>query len=319
MAVTPVTRKGPARKAGPFTSGPPSVRGSRRSGRLRWVLALLLMVSAGQAQERTLPLRGDRFEVDIYGSIYVLDTESSMLRVFDARGELLREVGGQGWSNEQFDQPHGVWARNGLNIFVADYGNHRIQRYDRTISYVATLSTREAGDPAIRFGYPTDVSVSRQGDLFLCDGENVRVLKVNQLDEVDDRSFGGPGAGRGTLSAPAMIEVGPGDYVYVLDEDRVVVFDTFGNYIREVGSELVGKPRALFADERCILVLDRSGVLRFDESGRLTGRGSLKDMPAFGRELRDIGLYAGELYLLADDGLHVFPAAPYLDKETKSP
>jgi len=319
MAVTAVTQKGPARWAGPFASSPRSERWFMRRTRLRSILALLLTVSAGHSQERVLPLRGDRFDVDIYGSIYVLDSESSILRVFDARGELLREVGGQGWSNEQFDQPHGIWARNGLNIFVADYGNHRIQRYDRTISYVATLSTREVDDPAIRFGYPTDVSVSRQGDLFLCDGENVRVLKVNQLNQVDDRSFGGPGAGQGTLSAPAMIEVGPGDYVYVLDEDRIVVFDTFGNYIREIGSEVASGPRALFADERCILVLDRSGLLRFDESGQLTGRGSLSTMPVFGRDLRDIGLYGGELYLLADDGLHVFPASPYLDKETKSP
>jgi hypothetical protein len=261
---------------------------------------------------------GDRFDVDIYGSLYVLETSASMLRVFDARGNLTRELGGQGWSNEQFDQPHGIWARNGLNIFVADYGNHRIQRYDRTISYVATLSTRSADNPEIRFGYPTDVTVSRQGDLYLCDGENVRILKVNQLDRVD-RSFGGPGAGQGTLSAPSALEVGPGDYVYVLDGDRVVVFDSFGNYIRELGPGLVTGPRALFGDERSVILVDRTSLLRFDEGGRLTGRSALEDLPVFGRELRDVGLYGGELYILADDGLHIFPAAPYLDKEPKSP
>ena len=241
MTATQVIPKGPARKAGPFTSSLRSLPRSPRCLYGPWGLALLLFPLAMQAQERVLSVRGDRFDVDIYGVIYVLDSQSSLLRVFDAAGKLGREVGGQGWNNEQFDQPQGIWARNGLNIFVADYGNHRIQRYDRTISYVATLYSRDEDNPAIRFGYPTDVSVSRQGDLFLCDGENVRILKVNQADQVD-RSFGGPGAGKGALSAPTMVEVGPGDFVYVLDEERIVVFDSFGNYVREIGAE--SHPRA---------------------------------------------------------------------------
>jgi len=280
--------------------------------------ALLLLSPVLHAQERVLPVRGERFDVDIYGTIYVLDSESCMLRVHDAQGKLLRELGGQGWGNEQFDQPRGLWARNGLNIFVADYGNHRIQRYDRTISYVATLYTRDSDVPALRFGYPTDVSVSRQGDLFLCDGENVRILKVNQLNKVD-RSFGGPGAGKGTLSSPTMIEVGPKDFVYVLDGDRVVVFDSFGNYLLELGPDLVLEPRAIFADEQRVLVLDRTGLLSLDEGGRVLGRTPLVELPAYGRQLRDIGLFGGALYILADDGLHIAPSGRYLDKENKSP
>jgi hypothetical protein len=279
---------------------------------------LLMVAPVLSAQERVIPVRGERCDVDIYGTIYVLDSELSMLRVLDAHGTALRGAGGQGWGNEQFDQPSGLWARNGLNIYVADYGNHRIQRFDRTISYVATLSTRTSDDPAVRFGYPTDVSVSRQGDLFLCDGENVRILKVNQLNQVD-RSFGGPGAGKGTLSAPRMIEVGPRDFVYVLDEERIVVLDNFGNYVRELGAEYLREPRAIFGDERVLLVLERSAILRFDEAGRVTGQVSLKELPTYGRELRDIGLFNGEIYLLAEDGLHILPAGPYLDKEPKSP
>jgi len=281
-------------------------------------ILLLLAVPMLSAQERIIPVRGERCDVDIYGTIYVLDSELSMLRVLDAHGKPLRDVGGQGWGNEQFDQPRGLWARNGLNIYVADYGNHRIQRYDRTISYVATLFTRDSDYPAVRFGYPTDVSVSRQGDLFLCDGENVRILKVNQLNQVD-RSFGGPGAGKGTLSAPRMIEVGPRDLVYVLDEERIVVFDNFGNYVRELGADHIREPRAIFGDERGVLVLERSAIVRFDEDGRVTGQVSLKELPSYGREFRDIGLFNDEIYLLADDGLHILPAGSYLDKEPKSP
>src|SRR5437867_9667221 len=115
---------------------------------------------------------GERIDIDIYGNIYILSADRNTLKVLSKDRTLKREIGGSGWENDQFDRPTGVWARNGIDVFVADYGNHRIQRFDRNLNYVSTLYTRDNPNPEERFGYPTDVAVSRLGDLFICDTEN---------------------------------------------------------------------------------------------------------------------------------------------------
>jgi DNA-binding beta-propeller fold protein YncE len=273
------------------------------------------------AQQETLPYGGHGLDVDIYGNVYVLNTEKNTIFMIDSRGHLVRELGGAGWGNEQFDHPSGIWARNGMNVFVADYGNHRIQRYDRTLSYVSTFTTRAEDDPRTRFGFPTDVSVSRLGDLFLCDTENVRILKVNRFTHVE-RIFGGFGGGEGRLQEPTQLEVGPNDHVYVLDEDRVVVFDAFGNYLSELGSGLLESPSSLFADERSVVVLSGGMLHCFDSSERLLLRVALEDMlDLAGEEVRAVSFGGGNLYLLVSDGVHVLgdPRAEKLDKEGKSP
>ena len=154
---------------------------------------LLASVRFVVTQEQQTTSRG-QLDVDIYGNIYILNTDRNTLKLFAKDRSLKREVGGSGWENDQFDRPSGLWARNGIDVFVADYGNHRIQRFDRHLSYVSTLYARENPDPDERFGYPTDVAVSRLGDLFICDSENSRIVKVNRFTQVE-RTFGGFSAG----------------------------------------------------------------------------------------------------------------------------
>jgi len=215
----------------------------------------------------SLPLFGTSVDIDVYGNIYVVDSESALLTVFTKGTKQVRQIGGQGWGTEQFDSPRAVWASNGLDIYVADYGNHRVQRYDKTLSYVSTLYTRDNEDQSTRFGYPTDMTLTRLGDLFVCDSENARILKLTRSTQ-PDRSFGGFEAGKGRLYAPVRIEAGPGDNLYVLDRNRVVVFDTFGNFVRELGKGLFRTPKRIYADTERVLILDGDLLYRFDDRER---------------------------------------------------
>ena len=228
-------------------------------------LSLLIVVQARGQVLDSLLVPGTSLDIDIYGNLYVLDSGSNLLTVYRAGDKRITgQVGGQGWGNEQFDSPHAVSARNGLDIFVADYGNHRIQRFDRALTYVSTLYTRDDENPALRFGYPTDMVLTRLGDLFICDSENTRILKLTRSTSVD-KAFGGIGGGKGRLLAPRRIESGPGDFLYVLDRNRVVVFDTFGNFIRELGAGIVVEPKEIYADPDRVLVLDGDRLYRFDD------------------------------------------------------
>ena len=79
------------------------------------------------------------FSIDPSGAIFVLDAGTHELLKFSQDGELLQSTGGYGWSEVTFDQPSDVVAPNGLDIYVADYGNHRVLRFDRHCTLVSVL------------------------------------------------------------------------------------------------------------------------------------------------------------------------------------
>ncbi len=261
-------------------------------------------ISIAQTATEPFGMNGNQFDVDAYGNIVVLDTDHNVVRLYSKERVLLREIGGSGWENDQFDRPAGLWARNGIDIFVADYGNHRIQRFDRKLNFISSFSTRESSNPDERFGYPTDVALSRLGDLYICDSENSRIIKVNRFNKVE-RSFGGFDAGKGRLHRPTRLHLGPKDFVYVLDGNRIVVFDSFGNYIHDL--EALTKPASFYADSDGIVVLDENGLYCFDyeeRSVRSIPIGAITERPD---DVRSITISRGLLYIMTDSGLTILP------------
>jgi hypothetical protein len=259
------------------------------------------------AQNAPPLIAGDRIDVDIHGNVSVLSTNKNLLSLYKKDFTILKEVGGSGWENDQFDKPHGLWARNGIDVFVADYGNHRIQRFDRDLSYISTFSTRGSTNPDERVGYPTDVAVSRLGDLFICDGENARIVKVNRFSKVE-RTFGGFDAGGGRLLRPLDLEVGPEDRVYVLDGNRVMVFDNFGNFVHELLPGSFHNPRAIFADGRSVVVLDTRALYCFDANERPARTISLESLGmAAEATIRSLTFSGNTLFLLTSDGVQQLP------------
>ena len=286
------------------------------------VFALFGSCGATRMQQPMPGLTGTRLDVDINGNIYVLDANRNLLTLSNGDFTLHKEVGGPGWENDQFDKPQGIWARNGIDVFVADYGNHRIQRFDRGLNYISTFSTRESAIPDERFGYPRDVAVSRLGDLFICDGENARVVKVNRFSKVE-RSFGGFDAGAGRLLRPSELEVGPKDRVFVLDKARVMVFDNFGNFVHELLPGLFRAPQALFADNDGIVILDADTLYCFDLDERPARIITLESLGvAQGVNIHSLVCSSNEVFLLTSIGLQRIPdprpGKSDLDKEEKT-
>lgn len=255
---------------------------------------------------QTIAVRATAIDVDLHGNVYVLNAEGNTLSEFDRSGRLLHVIGGPGWQDAQFDRPAGLWARNGIDVFVADYGNHRIERFDRALSFVSSFSTHDSGNPDERFGYPSDVALSREGSLFICDTENSRIVKVDQTNTVE-RTFGDFGAGKGRLTMPRMVGLGPKDEVYVLDGERVAVFDAFGNFLRDLVPGVFNKPVALYADNSGVAVLDSASVFFFDAEGRPWGVFPVRSILQEPVAVRSIALGAGSLYLLVPDGVFCVP------------
>lgn len=202
-------------------------------------------------------------DYDIQGNIFVVDRQGNMLAQYSPNGDSLRSVSGFGGGTLQFDGPTAVCARRGNDVYVADMNNHRIQRFNRQLDYITTISTRDDPDERKRFGYPRDVTVTRQGDLLVVDGENRRIVNINSTGRVE-RSFGALNDGAGRLLDPSQIETDDDDNIYVLDGERLLQFDPFGTFVRNIPLPIGLRPHAMSIDRDTLLLVDSTRISLYD-------------------------------------------------------
>lgn len=214
--------------------------------------------------------------VSIMGDIYIADTGHNRIVKLDEKGKYVNHVGGFGWKNNQFDTPVDVFASDGLNIYVADLNNQRIQRYNKKLDHVSSFGGSKLTELSIdaakttddRIGRPAGIAVSAQGDLFYSDSENDQIVRINRFGKKEN-AFGGFSESRGKLKEPGKICVTT-KFVYVADQDRIAVFDYFGNYILDIGPGLIKKPVDMAVDQKGRLYVtdtEKRTVMVFSSEG----------------------------------------------------
>lgn len=249
--------------------------------------------------------------LDATGHIYVADTGNDRILKFDHQGRYVSEVGGFGWEDHQFNRPVGI-ASSGLELFVADGENQRIKVLSQHLRVAAMLGGRETED-GVRLGRPGGIAASKDGDIFVTDVDLDQVIQIGSFSRTD-RTFGGYGYGAGDLRSPGAIDVNEKDVVAVCDtgNNRVVLFDRFGNYMRAFGEEALSEPRGVaFGANDILFVSDTSHnrVVAFDIlSGQVAGRlGGPRAGDGPGSFAAPTGIAVdvdGETLLVADAGNH---------------
>jgi hypothetical protein len=249
--------------------------------------------------------RATRIVAGTQGILYVIDADNNTLLQFTDIQSASKTIGGFGWSPGSFDKPTGV-ATDGVNVYVSDYGNHRIQRFDRNLNYISSLSTRDTSDVASQFGYPLDVSVSELGDMFVIDGENLRITKFNP-NNYFERSFGGINSGEGKLQNPIKI-IATNSRIFVGERSRIAVFDNFGNYLGSIGKGSVSDLNGFVPMTGGFLLASSDTLWWFSHEGaflRCTPISSLITGERIDR-IQDIACIGSRLFILSPQRIHVF-------------
>ncbi|XP_078656587.1 uncharacterized protein LOC144902828 [Branchiostoma floridae x Branchiostoma belcheri] len=99
------------------------------------------------------------------GRVVVADPEKHSIFLFEADGTPVKQVGGQGKGEGQFDDPNFVCVDKEDNIIVTDYGNHRVQVLDRNLNYKHKFG-QKGRQPQDMFG-PSGVSADSRGNIVL--------------------------------------------------------------------------------------------------------------------------------------------------------
>lgn len=245
------------------------------------------------------------------GTIYVVEAARDRVARISPDGRREAETGGYGWREGGFDGPTDIAGLDDLEIFVADRGNDRIVRLDRTLGIASVFETRSE---SVTFRFPQSIALTESGTLLVVDAENGRIVELGREERVT-RLFGGAGTGRGFLRAPSKVRTDGASRVVVRDESGLVVFDQFGNQLRRLPKAATGEFISHDVDRDGILLLDSAGIrfLSFEGTGR--ARAGFARPPGAGGpvELRSAG---GRVYVLFPDRIIAIPAAV---RETADP
>ncbi len=240
--------------------------------------------------------------------LYLLDARLAVVVELTLQGNAVRQVGGPGSGIEQFSDPADLCAASGLNLFVADRGNDRIVRFDRDLNYLAEFRSLEGTPFDLTFENPRSVLLGPQGDLFIADGSEDRILKIDPAG-TPVFSFGEFGVAGGPLGAPLRLEADPQGGLWVLDATaRVTRFDEYGGFLMQLQAQTSGAPNGLAVSAERVWVASDSLLWAFDRGEKETvvftpAQLSLADDAV----LVDLALRRGQLWILVASGaIHRF-------------
>lgn len=126
---------------------------------------------------------------DSEGSIFVADRENHKIRKITTSGEVSTFAGsgtkgdkvGSG-TEAEFNYPSGITIDNLNNLYVADYGNHKIKKItpQGKVSILAGSSMGDGNGPGLtaKFKYPTGVATDKDNNVYVADQGNNKIKKV---------------------------------------------------------------------------------------------------------------------------------------------
>jgi tripartite motif-containing protein 71 len=178
--------------------------------------------------------------------------------------------GSRGSGEGEFDRPSAVAVDRAGDVYVADGGNHRVQKFDAAGAFLFQFGGW--GDGEGQFKTPAAVAVDSVGHVYVADRDNHRVQKFDAAGAFL-LQFGGSGAGAGRFHQPRGLAVDSADHVYVLSTGGLERFDPVG--VLRASLPLVGSPSVFAVDRVGNLILydpARNTFEVLDATGRLLAR-----------------------------------------------
>ncbi|MFN0008347.1 MAG: NHL repeat-containing protein [Planctomycetota bacterium] len=166
--------------------------------------------------------------------VFVLESLTSRVRVFDAAGLELRSFGARGSGPGELLEPQGLAIAPDGEIYVSDTGNDRVQVYSKEGQFLRNVGIRGAG--MSEFNTPLGLAVDAQR-IWVADSRNHRI-QVFLRNGRFVAEVGRFGHGEGGLDHPSDVAVDEDWNVYVADTDnqRIQVFDKHAKFVRAFGA-----------------------------------------------------------------------------------
>ena len=166
------------------------------------------------------------------GDIYVSSNDHHIY-VFDQRGHLKNTIGSKGSGDGQFNIPCSI-SIIGEVMYIADYGNHRIQKLTTGGKFLHKFGKEGSGQG--QFRYPRGVIVDSKNRVIVSDMNNNRVQVFSQ-DGDWLLTIDGNGSGDNCFQRPWGLSLEPQGNIHVAagGSNTIKVFTHKGTYVRSYG------------------------------------------------------------------------------------
>jgi len=190
---------------------------------------------------------------DSSGNIWAVDMLGHRVEKFNSAGVYQSQIGKcasgactSGAGNGQFNNPTGIAIDASGNIWVVDYGNSRVQKFNSAGVYQSQFGACCSGNG--NFFDPEYMTIDASGNLWVADTGNNRVEEFNSsgtyLAAIGAGyngvagSVGSSGAGNGQLNGPYAVAVDSSGNIWVADSsnNRVQEFNSSRTYVQKFGS-----------------------------------------------------------------------------------
>jgi hypothetical protein len=173
----------------------------------------------------------------------------------------------------QLNDANGIDTDRFDNVYVADFGNHRIQKFSPDGELITQWGTEGSGNG--QFMAPRDVTVhNSSGDVYVADRVANRIQKF-QADGTFVWARNGT-TGAGQFDQPSGVATDAAGNVYVTDRvaNRVQKFNSSGDFVAAFGAGQMSLPTGIDVSTGGTVYVANEGtdvVQRWDTSGVLSG------------------------------------------------
>lgn len=190
--------------------------------------------------------------LDSKGNLYIADTRNDRIRRVDANGIITTFAGnfysGDGGDNgpaieAELDLPFGIAVDKNDNLYIADTHNHKIRKVDvngiiTTVAGSGSLGYGGDGGPAVAayFNRPWDVTVDREGNLYIADFENSCIRKVDTSGIITTAAGNGTNGYSGDGGNAVDAQLYRPQSLAADSSGNIYLADTFNNRIRKIDS-----------------------------------------------------------------------------------
>ncbi|MCR9132324.1 MAG: hypothetical protein NXI08_07115 [bacterium] len=212
-------------------------------------LLLLAFTTGISAQNTQVIYSGLVNPTSIYATqdhLFVVESGKHRILKLNYDGDVVATLGGLGSGDYQFDRPIDVDATNGLQIYISDNRNMRVQIYDRRFRYLSSIKTEVPFTN--RQMKPTQIVVNDFDELFVFDEVSKSILKFDENGNFVD-SFDLEGI------IPANLEV---------DGDRLIITDRLNKQTVILSQNgIIGESFPLIKGEKLLIQQVEFGRFRF--------------------------------------------------------
>jgi hypothetical protein len=206
----------------------------------------------------------------------IYTTHGSGVKVWNLDGTLNFEFGTFGSGNGEFDQARGIGIDGSGNIYVSDYFNNRVQKFDSAGNFILSFGTVGTGDG--QFNGPETVFVSTSNEIYVASEQRVQVFNTSGVFQKEIASSGNGLDQFATRVAGIAIDLDGNLHVAEIDRNRVLVFDNTDTYVESYGqlgggTTQLNSPRGIVinpvTDELTVADLENHRVIQVSSGVRI--------------------------------------------------